>query len=138
LIDGVNGAVGLVIGLLGSGAGPAIVLAALLARAGSSAVSMAGAEYEANDDKVSRRVRVNRVAAMGGGYLTSALLPGLGFAVSSSVGLSVFIPATIAILLLISWFRHRKVGWVSALMTTLIVFFLAVGAGLLASLVGSS
>jgi hypothetical protein len=45
MVDGINGAVGLVIGLLRSHAAAQIILVALLSRAGSSAVSMAGAEY---------------------------------------------------------------------------------------------
>lgn len=137
LIDGLNGAVGLVIGLLHSHAGAQLVFVALLSRAGSSAVSMAGAEYEADDAvPMTRKVKSGRIAAMGLGYLTSALLPGLGFAVSTRAGLIVFIPATAAILCAITWFRSQKAGWLKAGATTFTIFALAVAAGLAASLIG--
>ena len=136
LIDGLNGMVGLVIGLMRVHALAAVVFVALLARAGSSSISMAGAEYESDDTAGSRRVRWGRIAAMGCGYLTSALVPGLGFSVSTHAGLIMFIPATILILMAITWFRSGKVGWPVAAATTLTIFALAVGAGFLASLAG--
>lgn len=179
LIDGLNGMVGLVIGLSRVHAAAAVILTALMARAGSSAVSMAGAQYEASDipagivrarasltdeeaerfragfaarvrheplmvvmprqeaqPAVSARLRWLRIAAMGGGYLASALLPGLGFAVSFRAGWAFFVPAVIAVLAGITWFRSGMVGWRRAALTTLVIFALAVGAGLLASLAG--
>lgn len=179
LIDGLNGMVGLVIGLSRVHAVTAVIFTALLARAGSSAVSMAGAQYESSDlpgliakprvalseeeaarfretfaDKAERepllvlvprretppdasaRVRWLRIAAMGGGYLASALLPGLGFAVSLRAGWALFVPATVAVLASVTWFRSGTVGWRKATVTTLVIFGLAVGAGLLASLAG--
>jgi len=136
LIDGLNGMVGLVIGLMRVHTLPAVVFVALLARAGSSSVSMAGAQYESDDITSSRRLRWGRIAAMGCGYLTSALLPGAGFAVSTRVGLIVFIPATVVILAGITWFRSGRESWPLATATTLTIFVLAVGAGLLASLAG--
>lgn len=136
LIDGLNGMVGLVIGLGHIHAAASIIFTALLARAGSSSISMAGAQYEADDSAASQRVRWLRIAAMGGGYLTSALIPGIGFGVSLSLGFIFFIPATLVILTCITWFRSGKVGWLKAAATTLVIFGLAVGAGLLASLAG--
>ena len=136
LVDGINGAAGLVIGLLGSSASSAIILTALTARAGSSAVSMAGAQYESDESKLPRELRLGRVAAMGGGYLTSALLPGLGFAVGIEVGVAVFVPSAAVILVVIAWARHRRAGWAKAVLTTLAIFAMAIGAGLLASAVG--
>ena len=136
LIDGLNGMVGLVIGLMRVHAIATVIFVALLARSGSSSVSMAGAQYESDDTASSRRVRWGRIAAMGAGYLASALLPGLGFSVSTHAGLIVFIPATILILAVITWFRSGKVGWPVAALTTLTIFALAVGAGFLASLAG--
>ena len=136
-VDGINGAVGLVIGLLHSHAAAALIFVALLARAGSSAVSMAGAEFESGEDPdAGSRVRAGRVTAMGLGYLTSALAPGLGFAFGVRPGLIVFIPAAAAVLAVITWSRSRQAGWPKATATTLIIFLLAVGAGLLASLAG--
>lgn len=136
LVDGLNGAVGLVIGLLYAGASASIVFVALLARAGSSSVSMAGAQFQTSgDDVVTRKVRWQKVAAMGLGYLTSALTPGLGFAINKVFGLIVFIPSTIIILLMIAKFRAGEIGWPKSLATTLTIFALAVAAGLLASLV---
>lgn len=134
LIDGLNGAVGLTIGLLHSGAAAQLILVALLSRAGSSSVSMAGAQYESDDVSPTRRVKAGRVAAMGCGYLCSALLPGLGFAHSIRTGLIVFIPVTVAILVAITAFRAGHVGWARAGATTVTIFILAVAAGLLASL----
>lgn len=138
LIDGLNGMVGLVIGLSHSRVRHELIFIALLARAGSSAVSMAGAQYQAGSDGKDPRARWGGIAAMGLGYLTSALLPGLGFAVSSRLGWTVFIPATVIILTGIAWFRESApgVGWARAVLTTLLIFGLAVGAGLLASLAG--
>lgn len=136
LIDGLNGMVGLVIGLMRVRAVAAVIFVALLARAGSSSVSMAGAQYESDDTAPSKRVRWGRIAAMGCGYLTSALVPGLGFSVSTHAGLIVFVPATILVLVVITWFRSGKVGWWRAAATTLTIFMLAVGAGFLASLAG--
>jgi len=136
LIDGLNGMVGLVIGLLRVHAVAAVIFVALLARAGSSSVSMAGAQYESADPGESRRQRWSRVAAMGLGYLASALTPGLGFAVSTRAGLIVFIPVTAAILAGITWFRSSTAGWLRAALTTAVIFILAVGAGLAASLAG--
>jgi hypothetical protein len=124
LIDGLNGAVGLIIGLLHVHAAAALIFTAILARAGASCVSMAGAQFESSDTSA-RKVRYTRVAAMGTGYLCSALLPGLGF-----------IPVTLVILAAITWTRSRRVGWLKAAVTTLVIFVLAVGAGLLAGLVG--
>ena len=136
LIDGLNGMVGLVIGLSHAHAAASIIFIALLARAGSSSVSMAGAQYQADDTSPNRRVKWGRVTAMGLGYLTSALLPGLGFVVNTAVGFALFIPMTIAILAGITWFRSGKIGWLRAAATTFTIFALAVGAGLLASLAG--
>lgn len=136
LVDGLNGMVGLVIGLLHAHAASGIIFVALLARAGSSSVSMAGAEYQSDDSSPNRKVKTGRVAAMGLGYLTSALLPGLGFAHSVRVGMIIFVPATITVLAGITWFRSGRHGWVKAGVTTVIIFGLAVAAGLLASLAG--
>jgi hypothetical protein len=138
LIDGLNGMVGLVIGLSRSHAAASLIFVALLARAGSSSVSMAGAQYQAGDQDASRRVRWGRIAAMGFGYLISALVPGSGFAVSTELGWAVFIPATAVILTGIMWFRSSQpgIGWAKAAATTLTIFVLAVGAGFLASLAG--
>jgi hypothetical protein len=135
LIDGLNGAVGLIIGLLHSHAAAAIIFVALLARAGSSSVSMAGAQFE-SDDSSARMAKASKVAAMGAGYLASALLPGIGFAFSVRAGAIVFIPVTIIILTAITWARSHRVGWLKAAITTIVIFVLAVGAGLLASLAG--
>jgi hypothetical protein len=135
-VDGLNGMVGLVIGLLRVHAAASIIFVALLARAGSSSVSMAGAEYESDDTSPNRRVKAGRVTAMGLGYLSSALVPGLGFAFNVRVGLAVFIPASITVLVVITWFRSGRSGWVRAGATTVTIFILAVAAGLLASLAG--
>ena len=136
LIDGLNGAVGLTIGLLRLRSAADVILVALLARAGSSAVSMAGAQYQADESGGTHFVRMSRVAAMGLGYLASAIAPGLGFAFSVRAGVVVAIPVTAAVLAVIIWVRSRSVGWVKAAVTTVAIFLLAVGAGLLASLVG--
>lgn len=79
---------------------------------------------------------MNRVGAMGLGYVASAVAPGLGFAFSVRAGVVVAIPATVAVLAVIIWVRSKSVGWVKAAVTTVAIFLLAVGAGLLASLVG--
>lgn len=136
LIDGLNGAVGLTIGLLRLRSAADVILVALLARAGSSAVSMAGAQYQADESGGTRLVRATRVAAMGLGYIASAVAPGLGFAFSVRAGVVVAIPATVAVLAAIIWVRSKSVGWAKAAITTVTIFLLAVGAGLLASLVG--
>jgi hypothetical protein len=135
LIDGLNGAVGLVIGLLHSHAAASLIFVALLARAGSSSVSMAGAQYEADDSTPDQAIRWGRVAAMGVGYLASALVPGIGFAYSTHLGVIIFVPACIVILAAITWTRSRSTGWLKAAVTTVVIFALAVGAGLLASFV---
>lgn len=136
LIDGLNGAVGLIIGLLHSHAASVIIFVALMARAGSSSVSMAGAQYQADNTAHSAWAKWGRVAAMGLGYLTSALLPGIGFAVNTHVGLLIFVPATLLILGTIVWYRSSEAGWLRAAATTLIIFVLAVVVGLAASLAG--
>lgn len=136
LVDGLNGAVGLTIGLLRSHAAAALIFVALLARAGSSSVSMAGAQYEADDSAPDQAIRWGRVAAMGAGYLASALVPGLGFLVGIHMGMIVFVPAAIAVLAVITWTRARSTGWLKAAITTIVIFILAVAAGLLASLAG--
>jgi VIT1/CCC1 family predicted Fe2+/Mn2+ transporter len=136
LVDGLNGAVGLTIGLLRAHAAAALIFVALLARAGSSSVSMAGAQYESDDSAPSGAVRWGRVAAMGLGYLTSALLPGLGFAFSRQLGIAVFVPVTIVVLTVVTWTRAGREGWLRAAATTLIIFVLAVAAGLAASFAG--
>lgn len=135
LVDGINGAVGLVIGLLRSHATAEIILVALLSRAWSSGVSMAGAQYESDVSGDSRRLVFGRVGAMGAGYLSSAMLPGLGFALGIHLGLVVFIPGTLLILATIIWFRSRHERLVVASATTLVIFGLAVLTGFLASLV---
>ena len=135
LVDGINGAVGLVIGLVDSHAGAEIILVALLSRAWSSGVSMAGAQYESDASGDPRRLVFGRVGAMGAGYLTSATLPGLGFAFGIHAGLIVFIPATLLVLATIIWFRSRHERLVVATATTLVIFGLAVLTGFLASLV---
>ncbi len=136
LIDGLNGAVGLIIGLLHAHAAPALIFIALMARAGSSSVSMAGAQYQADTTATSRLTKWGCVIAMGLGYLTSALIPGLGFAFSTRVGLAIFIPATVLILGTITWYRSGEAGWVKAAATTLVIFVVAVVVGLAASVVG--
>ena len=108
---------------------------ALLSRAGSSGVSMAGAQYESDDTGDPQRLVFGRVAAMGAGYLCSALLPGLGFALGIHVGLIIFIPGTLLILATITWFRSRYERLWVATATTLVIFGLAVLTGFLASLV---
>src|ERR1035441_4511259 len=135
LVDGLNGAVGLVIGLERSHAAAALIFVALLARAGSSSVSMAGAQYEADDTAPDQTVRWGRVGAMGIGYLVAALAPGIGFLGGNRPGFIVFVPATVVILSVITWTRSRQAGWLKATLTTLVIFVLAVAAGLLASLV---
>jgi hypothetical protein len=72
---------------------------------------------------------------MGVGYLASALVPGIGFAYSTHLGVIIFVPACIVILAAITWTRSRSTGWLKAAVTTVVIFALAVGAGLLASLV---
>lgn len=134
LTDGLNGMVGLVTGLMRVHTAASVIFVALLARAGASGVSMAGAQYQSEGPEVRTRVRWGRIAAMGFGYSLSALVPGLGFAISTRAGLIFFIPATIAVLAGITWFRSGKIGWRKATTTTLIIFVLAVAAGLLASL----
>lgn len=136
LVDGLNGLAGLVIGLLHVHAAAAIIFTAILARAGASCVSMAGAQYESDNSSPTLRARMAKVGAMGVGYLTSALLPGLGFAFNIHLGIVVFIPVTAVVLAAITWTRSRRVGWVKAAITTIVIFVLAVGAGLLAGLVG--
>jgi hypothetical protein len=136
LIDGLNGAVGLTIGLARSHAAATLIFVALLARAGSSSVSMAGAQYEADDTAPNQSIRWGRVAAMGVGYLASALLPGVGFAFSLHTGWVVFVPAAIAILVAITWTRSARCGWAKAIVTTAVIFILAVAVGLAASLAG--
>jgi hypothetical protein len=90
------------------------------------------------DDRpqLSAALRWGKIAAMGGGYLASALLPGLGFAFGYRAGWEVFVPSTVAVLAAVTWFRSGTVGWVKAAVTTIVIFVLAVGAGLLASLAG--
>jgi hypothetical protein len=125
---------GLVIGLTRVHAAAAVIFVAVLARAGSSSVSMAGAQYQSEDG--AGRARWGRIAAMGLGYLTSALLPGLGFALGIRAGWIVFVPATAAVLAVVTWFRSGTAGWLRAAATTAAIFVLAVGAGLLAALAG--
>jgi hypothetical protein len=133
LIDGLNGAVGLIVGLLHAHAAASLIFVAILSRAGASSVSMAGAEYESAESGKGW-LRTQKVAAMGAGYLTSALLPGLGFAFGIRPGLIVFVPASIAILGVVAWYRHTEVGWRKAIITTVVIFALAVIVGLLAGL----
>ena len=135
-VDGLNGAIGLIVGLTRSHAASVIIFTALLARAGSSAVSMGGAQLESDEVSPNRRVKWARVTAMASGYLCTALLPGAGFAVSSRAGLVFCVPVTAAILAGITWFRSGRSGWVRAGVTTVTIFILAVAAGLLASLAG--
>lgn len=135
LVDGINGAVGLVIGLMRSHAASQIILVALLSRAWSSGVSMAGAQYESDATGDPRRLVFGRVGAMGAGYLTSAMLPGLGFALGINAGLIIFIPATLLILVTIIWFRSRQERLLVATATTMVIFGLAVLTGFLASVV---
>ena len=73
---------------------------------------------------------------MGGGYLTSALVPGLGFSVSKAAGWVIFVPATVTVLAAVTWFRSAADGWLRAAVTTVVIFVLAVAAGLAASLAG--
>ena len=133
LMDGLNGAVGLVIGLLNSSAAASVILVALLSRAFSSSISMAGAQYQSDEVPAGR---ARRTMAMGVGYLSSAALPGVGFTVSIHAGVAVFIPSAVVILGVIIWVRHEHGGWVKATVTTLTIFVLAVAAGFLASLIG--
>jgi hypothetical protein len=95
---------------------------------------MAGAQYESGEAEADQRLRWLRIAAMGLGYLTSALVPGLGFGISAQDGWAVFVPMTVLILAGITWFRASTVGWVRAVVTTMAIFGMAVGAGLLASM----
>lgn len=136
LIDGVNGAAGLVIGLVSADAAAAVIFVALLSRAGASGVSMAGAEFESDTSSSTRRERAIRVGAMWAGYVIAALAPGLGFAADRRAGLLVFVPTTILILLAVSWFRAGRVGWPRAILTTLAIFTLAIGAGFAAGAAG--
>jgi hypothetical protein len=97
---------------------------------------MAGAQYEADDTAPNQSIRWGRVAAMGVGYLASALIPGIGFAFSLRAGWIVFIPTAITILVVITWTRSARCGWAKAAVTTAAIFILAVAAGLAASLIG--
>lgn len=135
-VDGINGLTGLIIGLLFSHAASAIIFTAILARAWSSSVSMAGAQFESDTEQASRKVKAGKVTAMGLGYLASAMLPGLGFGLGIRAGIAVFIPAVVIVLAVITWFRAGRSGWVKAGATTVTIFILAVAAGLLASLAG--
>jgi phosphatidylglycerophosphate synthase len=136
LIDGLNGAVGLTIGLLHAHAASVLIFIALVARAGSSSVSMAGAQYQADDSAPNSITRWSRVGAMGLGYITSALLPGIGFAISTQMGLIVFVPMTLVVLSTIIWYKSASVGWLKSAYTTFIIFTLAVAVGLGASFIG--
>jgi hypothetical protein len=135
IIDGLNGAIGLIVSLLWAKAATGLIVAALLARAGSSSISMGGAEYETDADEETRRVRLERVLAMMAGYLISALVPGAGFLISRHVGTIWVFPTTAACLGAIIWARSRLHPLKSAVLLTLGIFGAAVGAGILASVI---
>jgi hypothetical protein len=133
LIDGLNGAVGLIVSLSWHKAGSVLIITALLARAGSSAVSMGGAQYMADEHKDSYKHL--RVVAMIGGYLTSALGTGVGFLFSQSLGHIVTIIVSVVCLAVIVYARSRtQVLW-KALLVTLGIFGTAVGVGIGAALI---
>lgn len=134
-VDGVNGSVGLMVGLLAAHAATPAIIAAVAASAVASTVSMAGAQYEADDDVAATTVRWARVAAMAIGYLTASVAPVAGFFVSRSTG-KIVLPLVAAILLgLIATGRTKRHTWPAALATTTVIFTLAVTVGVVAGLV---
>ena len=133
LIDGLNGATGLIVGLLMVQASVRTILVALLAVGGASTVSMAGAEYLS--DEPNDKVLLKKVVAMGLGFLAGTLLPGLGFIFSVGCGALLLVPMAALLLLIVIRFRADKAGWTKASVATIVIFGLAVGAGLLANLV---
>jgi len=135
-MDGLNGAVGLVVSFLWAKAATKLIVTALLARAGSSSISMGGAEYETDEDEEPVRTRVLRVLSMMAGYLVSAVIPGAGYLVSRHAGTVWLVPSTAACLSVVVWARSRQHPLWKALLITTVIFSAAVGAGILASIVG--
>ena len=132
MIDGLNGTVGILVGLLASGASAKSIAVALAGKTIASAISMGGAEYEADPTANPKLMRA-KVIAMGIGYSLASLLPGIGFFFTRQFGIILFIPITIFFLFLMSQFRAQNLGWRRSIVRTLVIFFLAVGGGILAS-----
>ena len=135
LLDGLNGGVATAIGLLVAGAPAHLVAVALLSRAAGSSISMGGSEYETDETSPTRRIRVLRVAAMMIGYLTSAVIPSIGYFYSKSWGVGWSIPAVVICLGVVVWVRSRQHSLKNAVAITALIFSLSVAAGLAAGAV---
>jgi VIT1/CCC1 family predicted Fe2+/Mn2+ transporter len=133
-VDGLNGTVAIILAMVLTlhSAANAITVA-ILAKAVSSGVSMGGAQYQEDEQMGVKYQRFPRVASMALGYLFSALVPVIGYFVSRSVGNWLLVPTTVLCLLVIVSFNARRDGWLKSSLTTLIIFTVAVGAGLIVS-----
>lgn len=137
-VDGLNGSVGLIVGMLAAHAATPAIVAAVLASAAASTVSMAGAQYEADDDVEATTVRWARVGAMGVGYLTASILPAIGFFLSRSAG-KLLLPLVAAVMLgLIATGHTHRHSWPAAIAGSVIIFALAVTVGVAAGLLVSN
>jgi VIT1/CCC1 family predicted Fe2+/Mn2+ transporter len=132
MIDGLNGTVGVLIGLLAGNASAKSIAIALASKTIASAISMGAAEYD-SDVVGSPKMMRAKVITMGIGYSLASLLPGIGFFFSRQLGIVLFVPITIFFLFIMSQFRAQNLGWRRSIIRTLVIFFLAVGGGILAS-----
>jgi VIT1/CCC1 family predicted Fe2+/Mn2+ transporter len=133
-VDGLNGTVAIILAMVLTLHSPAkAITVAILAKAISSGVSMGGAQYQEDEQMGVKYQRIPRVISMALGYLFSALVPVVGYFVSRSVGNWLLIPSTALCLLIIVLFNAKRDGWLRSSLTTLIIFTVAVGAGLIVS-----
>jgi VIT1/CCC1 family predicted Fe2+/Mn2+ transporter len=133
-VDGLNGTVAIILAMVLTlhSAANAITVA-ILAKAVSSGVSMGGAQYQEDEQMGVKNQRIPRVISMALGYLFSALVPVVGYFVSRSIGNWLLVPTTALCLLIIVLFNAKRDGWLKSSLTTLIIFTIAVGAGLIVS-----
>ncbi len=135
--DGLNGACGLIFGLLHGHATRAALAVAVVASAGSNTWSMAGGEFTA-DEEGNTREQITRALIMAIAFFIAAFAPGSGYLFSREAGnitLAVFTPMILGAIVLLRLLKHR---WLPAILTVGIVFALAAGTGYLATVIAPS
>src|ERR1035437_5950842 len=113
-VDGLNGAVGLLVGLLAAHAATNLIVVGIIAQAIPSTVSMAGAEFESDEETETRHVRLAKVAAMAIGFLGASIAPAAGFFFSRHLGVAALPPICTTLLFAISAKRPERHGWLNA------------------------
>ena len=136
--DGINGSSTTVLAaVLFPVATPAMISLGIIKEVGgrglTSAISM-GTDVDNADECTTKGVSFMKGVATALGYLTSAVIPALGFIFGETKGIIWFIPVAFIMLVIIAKIDVKHRGFERSMARTMLFYCLAVGAGLLVPL----